>query len=115
MIINYPIVIDISFIFVDHETQFKKKKVFLKVTLLWILMVCFIFQYGLYTAFMGCFMYTIFGSCKNLTVGPTAIMSIMTAEHAAAGGVTYVILITFLSGCIQLLMGLLNLGNVNTF
>ncbi|XP_035212417.1 sodium-independent sulfate anion transporter-like isoform X2 [Stegodyphus dumicola] len=72
-------------------------------------------QYGLYTAFMGCFMYTIFGSCKDLTIGPTAIMSLMTSEHTAAGGVTYVILITFLSGCIQLLMGILNLGFLVTF
>lgn len=72
-------------------------------------------QYGLYTAFMGCFMYTLFGSCKDITIGPTAIMSIMTAEHAAAGGITYVILITFLSGCIQLIMGILNLGFLVTF
>ncbi|GFY43458.1 sodium-independent sulfate anion transporter [Trichonephila inaurata madagascariensis] len=72
-------------------------------------------QYGLYTAFMGCFMYTIFGSCKDLTIGPTAIMSLMTAEHSATGGVVYVILITFLSGCIQLLMGILNLGFLVTF
>ncbi|XP_071040168.1 sodium-independent sulfate anion transporter isoform X1 [Parasteatoda tepidariorum] len=72
-------------------------------------------QYGLYTAFMGCFMYAIFGSCKNLTIGPTAIMSIMTAEHTTKGGVPYVILITFLSGCIQLLMGILNLGFLMTF
>ncbi|XP_054713595.1 sodium-independent sulfate anion transporter-like [Uloborus diversus] len=72
-------------------------------------------QYGLYTAFMGCFMYTIFGSCKDLTIGPTAIMSLMTAEHATAGGVPYVILITFLSGCIQLAMGILNLGFLVTF
>ena len=56
-------------------------------------------------------MYAIFGSCKDITIGPTAIMSIMTAEHAAAGGITYVILITFLTGCIQLTMGILNLGN----
>lgn len=64
---------------------------------------------------MGCFMYTIFGSCKDITIGPTAIMSIMTAEHAAAGGITYVILITFLTGCIQLIMGILNLGNYFLF
>ena len=31
-------------------------------------------QYGLYSAFMGCFMYCIFGSVKDITIGPTAIM-----------------------------------------
>ncbi|GIY83501.1 sodium-independent sulfate anion transporter [Caerostris extrusa] len=72
-------------------------------------------QYGLYTAFMGCFMYTIFGSCKDLTIGPTAIMSLLTAEHSTNGGICYVILLTFLTGCIQLLMGILNLGFLVTF
>ncbi|KAG8198095.1 hypothetical protein JTE90_020920 [Oedothorax gibbosus] len=72
-------------------------------------------QYGLYTAFMGCFMYTLFGSCKNLTIGPTAIMSLMTSEHSSTGGITYVILLSFLSGVIQLIMGILNLGFLVTF
>ena len=26
-------------------------------------------QYGLYSAFMGCFVYCIFGSCKDITIG----------------------------------------------
>ncbi|XP_067134103.1 sodium-independent sulfate anion transporter-like isoform X2 [Centruroides vittatus] len=72
-------------------------------------------QYGLYTAFMGCFMYTIFGSCKDLTIGPTAIMSLMTAEYVGAGGIPYVLIMTFLSGCLQLLMGILHLGFLVNF
>ncbi|XP_076337278.1 sodium-independent sulfate anion transporter-like isoform X2 [Tachypleus tridentatus] len=72
-------------------------------------------QYGLYTAFMGCFMYVIFGSCKDLTIGPTAIMSIITSEHVLTGGVTYSVLLTFLCGCIQLMMGLFNLGFLINF
>ena len=35
-------------------------------------------QYGLYSAFMGCFLYCIFGSSKDVTIGPTAIMALMT-------------------------------------
>lgn len=72
-------------------------------------------QYGLYTAFMGSFMYTIFGSCKDLTIGPTAIMSIMTGEYAHHGGPTFAVILTFLSGIIQILMGLLNLGFIVEF
>ncbi|XP_022247509.1 sodium-independent sulfate anion transporter-like [Limulus polyphemus] len=72
-------------------------------------------QYGLYTAFMGCFMYVLFGSCKDLTIGPTAIMSLVTLEHVQIGGITYSVLITFFSGCIQLLMGFLNLGFLINF
>ncbi|XP_034935647.1 sodium-independent sulfate anion transporter-like isoform X4 [Chelonus insularis] len=34
-------------------------------------------EYGLYSAFMGCFIYVIFGSCKNITIGPTAIMALI--------------------------------------
>jgi len=26
-------------------------------------------QYGLYSAFMGCFTYIVFGSCKDVTIG----------------------------------------------
>lgn len=72
-------------------------------------------QYGLYTAFMGSFMYTIFGSCKDLTIGPTAIMSIMTGEYVSHGGPTYAVLLTFLAGIIQIMMGILNLGFVVEF
>lgn len=73
-------------------------------------------QYGLYTAFMGSFMYTLFGSCKDLTIGPTAIMSIMTAEYVShGGGPTYAVLLTFLAGIIQILMGILNLGFIVEF
>lgn len=72
-------------------------------------------QYGLYTAFMGCFMYTIFGSCKDLTIGPTAIMSLMTAEYVGAGGIPYVIIMTFLCGCLQIIMGILHLGFLINF
>lgn len=29
-------------------------------------------QYGLYSGFMGCFVYLIFGSCKDITIGEWA-------------------------------------------
>ncbi|XP_023230830.1 sodium-independent sulfate anion transporter-like isoform X1 [Centruroides sculpturatus] len=67
-------------------------------------------QYGLYTAFMGCFVYMIFGSSKDLTIGPTAVLSLMISEYVYIGGIPYAILLSFFCGCIQLIMGLLNLG-----
>ncbi|KAG7173870.1 Sodium-independent sulfate anion transporter-like 1 [Homarus americanus] len=39
--------------------------------------------YGLYRL-MGCFVYMIFGSCKDITIGPTAIMAIMTHEYSGS-------------------------------
>nr|XP_042896072.1 sodium-independent sulfate anion transporter [Parasteatoda tepidariorum]XP_042896073.1 sodium-independent sulfate anion transporter [Parasteatoda tepidariorum] len=72
-------------------------------------------QYGLYTAFMGSFMYAIFGTCKDLVIGPTSVMAIMTAEYAQMGGPIYAALLTFLCGCFQLLLGIFNLGFLMNF
>uniref|UniRef100_A0A1A9WB25 SLC26A/SulP transporter domain-containing protein n=1 Tax=Glossina brevipalpis TaxID=37001 RepID=A0A1A9WB25_9MUSC len=66
-------------------------------------------QYGLYSAFMGCFIYIIFGTCKDITVGPTAITALMVQAHVT-GSPDYAVLCCFLSGCIILCLGLLNLG-----
>ncbi|XP_017855636.1 PREDICTED: sodium-independent sulfate anion transporter isoform X1 [Drosophila arizonae] len=65
--------------------------------------------YGLYSSFMGCFLYIIFGTCKDVTVGPTAIISMMVNPHVA-GNPDYAVLICFLTGCIVLVLGFLNLG-----
>jgi solute carrier family 26 (sodium-independent sulfate anion transporter), member 11 len=67
-------------------------------------------QYGLYSAFMGCFVYFIFGSCKDITIGPTAIMALMTQSYVQNLGVDYAVLAAFLSGAIIFGFGLLNLG-----
>jgi len=66
-------------------------------------------QYGLYSAFMGCFVYCIFGSSKDITIGPTAIMALMTQAHAQYGA-DYAVLLAFLSGIIILIFGILQLG-----
>ena len=74
-------------------------------------------QYGLYSAFMGCFVYTIFGTSKDVTLGPTAIMSLLTASKATNVNnpvdinVRNAIALTLLSGLVQFLMGMLNLGD----
>ncbi|GFO31479.1 sodium-independent sulfate anion transporter [Plakobranchus ocellatus] len=82
-------------------------------------------EYGLYSAFMGCFVYAFMGTSKDITLGPTAIMSLMTAEFGSSkspclkldedGGCefrdpTLAILLTLLSGVIELTMGVLQLG-----
>ena len=72
-------------------------------------------QYGLYTSFMGCFIYAIFGCCKEVAVGPTSIMAIIIAPYVAISGIPYAILLAFLAGCVQLLFGILNLGFIVDF
>ena len=37
-------------------------------------------QYGLYSSFMGVFVYCLLGTSKDITLGPTAIMSMLVAE-----------------------------------
>ena len=58
---------------------------------------------------MGCFMYLIFGSCKDIVVGPAVIMSLLTAQYAL-GRPDFAILLCFLTGLIAMLLGLLRLG-----
>lgn len=78
-------------------------------------------QFGLYSAFMGCFIYCLMGTSKDITMGPTAIMSILVAEYAhdpwthgvdseETTNVTLAILLTFLCGIIQILMTVFRLG-----
>ncbi|XP_003708291.1 sodium-independent sulfate anion transporter [Megachile rotundata] len=67
-------------------------------------------QYGLYSAFMGAMVYIIFGSCKDITIGPTALMALMTHEYVQGRNADFAILLAFLCGCLQLLMAFLHLG-----
>ncbi|XP_072795883.1 sodium-independent sulfate anion transporter isoform X1 [Vicugna pacos] len=66
-------------------------------------------QYGLYSAFMGCFVYFFLGTSRDVTLGPTAIMSLLVSFYTF-GKPAYAVLLAFLSGCIQLGMGFLRLG-----
>lgn len=67
-------------------------------------------QYGLYSSFMACFIYTLLGSCKDCPIGPTAIAAILTRENLHGLGPEFAVLLCFLSGCVELLMGILQLG-----
>uniref|UniRef100_A0A8D1WI14 SLC26A/SulP transporter domain-containing protein n=1 Tax=Sus scrofa TaxID=9823 RepID=A0A8D1WI14_PIG len=66
-------------------------------------------QYGLYSAFMGCFVYFFLGTSRDVTLGPTAIMSLLVSFYTFREP-AYAVLLAFLSGCIQLGMGFLRLG-----
>lgn len=51
-----------------------------------------------------------FGSCKDITIGPTAIMALMIHSAVVNLNVDFAILGTFLSGCVVFMLGFLNLG-----
>lgn len=71
----------------------------------------FFFQYGLYSAFMGCFVYCIFGTSKDITLGPTAIMSLLCSAYVD-GDPVFAVVLTLLCGVIQTGMALLRLGKM---
>ena len=72
-------------------------------------------NYGLYSSFVGCFLYALFGTCPAAAIGPTSILAILVAPYVLTGGVTYALLLSFFSGLLMLLLGLLNLGFVVDF
>ncbi|EZA56466.1 Sodium-independent sulfate anion transporter [Ooceraea biroi] len=67
-------------------------------------------QYGLYSSFMGCFVYLVFGSSKDVTVGPTALMALLVQKHVMRLGANLAVLMCFLSGIVIMIMGILHLG-----
>ncbi|KAH8332562.1 hypothetical protein KR074_005603 [Drosophila pseudoananassae] len=66
-------------------------------------------EYGLYGAFMGCFVYVLLGTCKDSTIGSTAVASLMTFQFAQ-GSWQRSVLLTFLTGIIEILMAIFKLG-----
>ena len=76
-------------------------------------------QYGLYSSFVGVFIYCFFATSKDVTIGPVAVMSLQTAhviatvQAAHPGEFTPELIATtlaFFCGIITLGLGLLRLG-----
>lgn len=77
---------------------------------------------GLYASILPILLYTVFGTSRVLTVGPVAVVSLMTAatigqvaEAGTAGYAVAALTLAFLSGAILLAMGLLRLGFLANF
>ena len=78
--------------------------------------------YGLYASILPLFLYAIFGTSRQLAVGPVAMISLLVAAGVGAiaeiGSHTFIqlaILLALLVGTIQLLMGLFRLGFLVNF
>ncbi|XP_054284171.1 sodium-independent sulfate anion transporter-like [Macrosteles quadrilineatus] len=67
-------------------------------------------QYGLNSAFMGCFVYVLFGTIKEVSIGPTSLMALLTAEYTGHLTPQFVVALCFYVGCVEFLMGVLKLG-----
>lgn len=58
-------------------------------------------------------MYAFLGGCREVTIGPTALLALMTSRHTGLGGVSgphLAILLCFFSGIVECLMAVLRLG-----
>ncbi len=78
--------------------------------------------YGLYSALIPQIVYAIFGSSRQVAIGPVAMDSLIVAAGvstiALAGSESYIaiaIFLAFLVGAIQLLMGIFRLGFIVNF
>lgn len=80
-------------------------------------------QHGLYGSFVGAFIYAFVGGCKDVPVGPTAIVSLMTCgalqrlgpADAERYGPAYATLLCLLTGAVQLAMAACGLGVIVDF
>jgi len=74
-------------------------------------------QYGLYSGFMGCFVYLLCGKTRVANLGPTAIMSIITLSYSKGKPPEYAVLLCFLTGVVTFFAGVCQLGTcmVNIF
>jgi sulfate permease, SulP family len=75
--------------------------------------------YGLYASFLPVIVAAMWGSSRQLSTGPVAIVALLTASGlaplAATGSESYIvlaILLAFLVGIIQLALGLLRMGAI---
>eukprot|EP00056_Hartaetosiga_gracilis_P002426 m.53549 g.53549 ORF g.53549 m.53549 type:complete len:650 (-) comp11043_c2_seq10:2355-4304(-) len=81
-------------------------------------------QYGLFSAFMPAIVYGIFGTSRELSVGPSAVVSVLTAEGVSqlydpveeeAKFIGAAIALALLVGIIQFCMGTFRLGVIVNF
>lgn len=58
-------------------------------------------------------MYAFIGGCREVTIGPTALLALMTSRHTGLGGNSgphLAVLLCFLAGIVEFIMALLKLG-----
>ena len=76
-------------------------------------------QYGLYSSFMGVFLYTLLGTSKDVTLGPTAIMSLIVGQYGAMEWFNdpenptdprCAVILSLMSGIVLLIMSVFKLG-----
>ncbi|KAF7725043.1 hypothetical protein EC973_000450 [Apophysomyces ossiformis] len=75
-------------------------------------------EYGLYTAFVGLCVYCLFATSKDISIGPTAVMSLLlgqtvtrvTTENPNITGPEIAVAMSLFTGIIAMFIGLIRLG-----
>lgn len=67
-------------------------------------------QYGLYASFMGGFVYALMGTCPQVNIGPSALLSLLTFTYTNGTNPDFAILLCLMAGIIQLIAGIAQLG-----
>jgi len=72
-------------------------------------------NYGLYSAFIGSYIYVLFGSVRQVSIGPTSLMALLVLPATYGKPIEYVFILAFIAGCIELLFGVFQLGFIVDF
>ncbi|KAJ3340280.1 hypothetical protein HDU83_007169 [Entophlyctis luteolus] len=80
-------------------------------------------QFGLYTSFIGALLYALFATSKDVTIGPTAVLSLGVGQAlstyasgaSTADQVLFALTLAFWTGIIQLIIGLFRFGIIIDF
>ncbi|CAK1596252.1 unnamed protein product [Parnassius mnemosyne] len=67
-------------------------------------------QYGLYASFAGAFVYAVMGTCPQINIGPTALLSLLTFTYTSGTNPDFAVLLCFISGIVTLVAGIAQLG-----
>lgn len=79
---------------------------------------CCLMQYGLYSAYIGSIVYVFLGSAKDITLGPSAISSLMTYVYCSSPinkDPSVAIVASFLCGFIYIAMFMFGLGQYQLY
>jgi sodium-independent sulfate anion transporter 11 len=77
-------------------------------------------EYGLYTCVTGVLVYALFATSKDVTIGPTAVLSQLCAQLVvsygqSANAISFLLSVGFVAGILELVIGLFRLGIIVDF
>ncbi|CAH0579317.1 unnamed protein product [Chrysodeixis includens] len=69
-------------------------------------------QYGLYASFMAPFVYALMGTCPQINMGPSALLSLLTYTYTHGTNADFGIFLGFLAGITHLIAGVSGIGSL---